>query len=232
MSETEEIFEEVMRVFGIFNGQASLPQVYNQLEEDNSFVLNKENWKEAVRFSIYRNSPHSPLWDKKRDSYRNVKKGVWRQTSHDDDEPDLEKSEGYDEESDSFYKKQGWLVQQSIRKRRGQTSFRNRLLEKYSKRCLITNCSIQDLLEAAHITPYSRSQDNSTQNGLILRSDIHTLFDLNLIGIEPESMLVNIAPSINDSTYRCFDNVDLSNRIGLVNKIGLKQRWDSFRKKK
>jgi len=42
---------------------------------------------------------------------------------------------------------------------------------------------VEDVLEAAHIVPYATSGDNDTSNGLLLRSDIDTLFDLGLLNI-------------------------------------------------
>ena len=46
------------------------------------------------------------------------------------------------------------------------------------------------MLEAAHISPYRGEDDNHVENGLLLRSDIHTLFDLDLLGIDPERLRV------------------------------------------
>ena len=51
-------------------------------------------------------------------------------------------------------------------------------------------------LEAAHINPYRGESDNHPDNGLLLRADIHTLFDLNLLGIEPDHFRVELHPSL------------------------------------
>ncbi len=56
---------------------------------------------------------------------------------------------------------------------------------RYEHRCVVTGCTVIAVLEAAHIRPYRRPEDNDVKNGLLLRADIHTLFDLNLLGIEP-----------------------------------------------
>lgn len=70
-----------------------------------------------------------------------------------------------------------------VTRRRGQAKFRASLLEAYDARCCITGCDLKDVLEAAHITPYLGENSNHVQNGLLLRSDIHTLFDLGLLAI-------------------------------------------------
>lgn len=72
----------------------------------------------------------------------------------------------------------------SIAQRQGQPEFRRRLLRAYESRCVITGCNAEEALEAAHINPYRENQNNDSSNGLLLRSDIHTLFDLNLIAID------------------------------------------------
>ena len=90
----------------------------------------------------------------------------------------------------------------SVATRRGQASFRARLLEAYGGRCCVTGCDLHDALEAAHISPYSGPQSNHPQNGLLLRADIHTLFDLGLLSVDAEMMLV-IAPALHRSeAYR------------------------------
>jgi hypothetical protein len=100
-------------------------------------------------------------------------------------------------------------VSRSIAQRRGQPKFRKDLLEAYNYRCAITGCDAEEALEAAHIIPYCETEDNAICNGLLLRADIHTLFDLNLIAITPgdnypndvESLTVHVAPSLRRTSY-------------------------------
>ena len=82
--------------------------------------------------------------------------------------------------------------------RRGQPEFRRKLLEAYKGRCVITGCSSEEALEAAHIEPYSKTKNNNPTNGILLRADIHTLFDCDLIGIDPDTMKVCVAPNLVD----------------------------------
>jgi predicted restriction endonuclease len=65
----------------------------------------------------------------------------------------------------------------------------------------ITGCDAQEALEAAHIIPYCETENNHPSNGLLLRADLHTLFDLDLIAINPETMQVHLAPSLRPTDY-------------------------------
>lgn len=93
-----------------------------------------------------------------------------------------------------------WVLANIVR-RRGQAAFRASLLAAYDSTCPISNCRVEALLEAAHIIPYLGSTTNHVQNGLPLRADIHTLFDLQLLTIDPESLTVLLAPSLAHSEY-------------------------------
>lgn len=94
------------------------------------------------------------------------------------------------------------LVERLIRQRRGQKKFRDSLRKRYKDRCVVTGCEVLDLLEAAHIKPYRGEDDNHSENGLLLRADIHTLFDLDLLGIEPKELRVELHPAVaNDNDY-------------------------------
>ncbi|WBA55420.1 HNH endonuclease [Providencia sp. 21OH12SH02B-Prov] len=76
-------------------------------------------------------------------------------------------------------------VLRSILQRRGQGLFREKLLLAYKNKCAVTGCQFQEILEAAHIQAYSEvgQEGNTINNGILLRADIHTLFDLGLLKI-------------------------------------------------
>lgn len=90
-----------------------------------------------------------------------------------------------------------------IQTRRGQSAFRAKLIRAYGA-CAISGCADMEALEAAHITPHSIDEDYRTPNGLLLRADIHTLFDLRLISVDPRSGKVVIAASLG-TTYRQYE---------------------------
>jgi ribosomal protein L37AE/L43A len=120
-------------------------------------------------------------------------------------------------------------VLRQISLRRGQRKFREKLIKRYDAVCQVSGCDILDIIEAAHIDPYSESEDNGVGNGLLLRSDIHTLFDLGYIGIEPDTLKIRLHPAIKGSEYDQIDGADL-----LINDTNgpalgpLKKRWSFF----
>lgn len=85
---------------------------------------------------------------------------------------------------------------QAIWTRRGQADFRAKLLVAYGARCAITNCDAEEALEAAHVIPFAADQNYELSNGILMRADIHTLFDLFLVSIEPQTTTVWLAPGL------------------------------------
>jgi hypothetical protein len=96
----------------------------------------------------------------------------------------------------------------SIAGRRGQQEFRQKLLCLY-KRCLITGCDAEEVLEAAHIQAYREAGTFDVRNGLLLRADIHTLFDLGLIAIDTADMTVITAEALKNTVYAEFNKKNL-----------------------
>ena len=88
-----------------------------------------------------------------------------------------------------------------VRSRPGQSAFRRTLKLVYGGRCCITGCVVPEALEGAHIDPYQSEDSNHVQNGLLLRRDLHTLFDRNLIAIDPGTMCVHISKRARDPGY-------------------------------
>jgi hypothetical protein len=93
-----------------------------------------------------------------------------------------------------------------IDERRGQRQFRRALLATYEQRCAITTTDAPDALEAAHIVPVRdrEATTNHPSNGLLLRADLHTLFDLGLVAVEPDRLTVELAGPLRQSTYGRF----------------------------
>ncbi|MEH0933728.1 HNH endonuclease [Micromonospora psammae] len=78
--------------------------------------------------------------------------------------------------------------------RQGQADFRRKLIEAYGGRCAITGCDTEAALQAAHISPYDGPATNRVNNGLLLRADLHNLFDRGLIWIDEQSR-VQVKPT-------------------------------------
>ncbi|MBM3985276.1 MAG: hypothetical protein FJ296_06265 [Planctomycetes bacterium] len=69
--------------------------------------------------------------------------------------------------------------------REGQGSFRVRLLQAYGGRCALTGERTLPVLEAAHIQDYLGPRSNHVQNGLVLRADLHDLYDQGYLTVLP-----------------------------------------------
>ncbi|MGV7215027.1 HNH endonuclease [Bradyrhizobium sp. UFLA05-112] len=95
-------------------------------------------------------------------------------------------------------------------RRRGQAKFRKALLEAYRGTCAITGCDAVEALEAAHVAPYRGDHSDHVQNGLLLRADIHSLFDLGLMSVDPATMTVVIAAGLVGTTYGALAGAALS----------------------
>jgi putative restriction endonuclease len=73
--------------------------------------------------------------------------------------------------------------------RLGQGSFRLIVTDSYDRRCAFTNSPVLHVLDAAHIRPYSSGGTNAPSNGLLLRQDMHTLFDRGYMTVTPSHQI-------------------------------------------
>lgn len=85
--------------------------------------------------------------------------------------------------------------------RKGQQSFRQELVSAYEGTCAITGCKVEDTLQAAHIIDYRGTNTNVVSNGLLLRADVHILFDRSLLAVNPSDMEVEISDRLSSSRY-------------------------------
>lgn len=94
-------------------------------------------------------------------------------------------------------------VLREVLERPYQNIFRESVLKNFNSTCIVTGVSIENVLEAAHIKPVKYNGEDSCQNGLCLRSDIHQLFDSNNLRIYPsgEIILSEVASKHNNYAY-------------------------------
>jgi HNH endonuclease len=76
-----------------------------------------------------------------------------------------------------------------VRPRLGQGAFRVAVTDAYSRSCALTQEHSLPVLESAHIKPYSRGGTHEISNGVLLRSDLHRLFDLGYLTVTPDLRL-------------------------------------------
>lgn len=90
------------------------------------------------------------------------------------------------------------LVELAIRQ--GQQGFRRRLLAAYQSSCAVSGYDVPEVLQAAHIDPYDGPSTNATSNGLLLRADIHNLFDAGFISINGQ-YIIGVARHLRAGSY-------------------------------
>jgi putative restriction endonuclease len=74
--------------------------------------------------------------------------------------------------------------------RLGQQAFRAVVLDAYDRHCAITGSKIRPVLQAAHVRPLPAGGEHRLDNGLLLRSDVHTLFDSGYLAVDPRHRLL------------------------------------------
>jgi putative restriction endonuclease len=87
---------------------------------------------------------------------------------------------------------------ESITKHRiGQGAFRVAVTDAYHRRCAVSGEKTLPVLQAAHIVPYSEGGENTVNNGILLRSDLHTLYDDGYITIDRDYR-INVSPRLHE----------------------------------
>lgn len=88
-----------------------------------------------------------------------------------------------------------------VHPRLGQGAFRILVTDNYRRRCAITGERTLPALDAAHIRPFSEGGSHEASNGILMRRDIHSLFDLGYVTVSPD-MKFEVSKKIREE----FDN--------------------------
>lgn len=89
--------------------------------------------------------------------------------------------------------------------RSGQSDFSSRIRRAYNNTCCISGETIPELLEAAHIQEYKSKDSQHVQNGLLLRVDLHRLYDSGLIFIN-DKYEIQVSSKLNGTIYEIYRN--------------------------
>ena len=84
----------------------------------------------------------------------------------------------------------------SVRVRLGQAEFRRRMLEEFETDCAFTGRAPLSMLEACHLYSYAAVGEHHDHGGLILRRDVHRLFDLGQVAVNPETMTIDVSDEL------------------------------------
>lgn len=90
---------------------------------------------------------------------------------------------------------------QMVRQREGQQRFSQSLLRAYNHTCAVTGCQVKEVLEGAHIRSVAGGGNHSVINGIVLRADIHSLFDRGLITVDNHYRIM-VSELITDRIYK------------------------------
>lgn len=111
--------------------------------------------------------------------------------------------------------------------RPGQAAFRRSLLRAYDQRCAVTGCTALDALEAAHVQPFKSRGCDQLSNGVLLRADLHRLFDAGRIAVDPHSLTVKVGLEIRPD-YASIDDAAIATPKGGPSPDQFRPRWRAF----
>ena len=86
-----------------------------------------------------------------------------------------------------------------------QQKFRRLIAERDGLTCAITGSQTASVLDAAHLDKRASGGSDDPANGIILRADIHRLFDNDLLAIDPVTRRVLVSGQVDDTEYRLLD---------------------------
>lgn len=110
--------------------------------------------------------------------------------------------------------------------RRDQAEFRRKVLKLYGGECAVSSCTTMRSLEAAHVVPVSMHGSNLIANSLLLRADLHRLFDADMMAICPSTGKVHFSEEVSED--------DRMEAIVRLPKSGpalrdFRERWRAFK---
>ena len=107
----------------------------------------------------------------------------------------------------------GFGKPQLILPRLGQGLFRTLVTDAYSRRCAITGERTLPVLDAVHIKPYSLVKRHEVPNGLLMRSDLHRLFDGGYLSVNPKDRRIIVSKRIKEEFENGKDYYKLQGQV-------------------
>ncbi|QDN79480.1 HNH endonuclease [Streptomyces sp. S1A1-7] len=117
-----------------------------------------------------------------------------------------------------------------VRARVGQAAFRAALLREQGELCAISGPAPADVLEAAHLYSYADTGEHHDFGGLLLRRDLHRLFDTGRIAVDPETGLMDTAPELDGyPIYAELHGKPLALSLRPEHRVWLTAHWNTHR---
>ncbi|GGU54980.1 HNH endonuclease [Lentzea flava] len=117
-----------------------------------------------------------------------------------------------------------------VRVRRGQGPFRSALLAKYGDECAFTGRMPVDALEAAHLYSYAATGEHHNDGGLLMRRDVHRLFDLGFLAVHPDTFHIDVHPALAPyEEYTSLHDKPLRPKLTSAQREWLRKHWEQMR---
>lgn len=118
----------------------------------------------------------------------------------------------------------------AVRVRRGQGKFREHLLSTLGEECAFTGMAPARVLEAGHLYSYAQLGEHHEHGGLMLRRDVHRLFDDGWLAVDPTSLRIDVAESLGAfKQYRLLNGRPLGIRLRDSQLEWLSRHWIEHR---
>jgi ribosomal protein L37AE/L43A len=116
--------------------------------------------------------------------------------------------------------------ERTVRVRIGQTAFREALIADFGSVCAFTGPAPESAVEACHLYSYAADGRHHESGGLLLRRDLHGLFDLGLLAVDPASRRIDVSPPLADyPAYRALDARPLQVNVNNQHIAWLRRHW-------
>nr|WP_231707905.1 HNH endonuclease [Arthrobacter caoxuetaonis] len=117
-----------------------------------------------------------------------------------------------------------------VRVRKGQTLFRKSLIDRYGTICAFTGRCPLEVLEAAHLYSYASVGEHHEHGGLLLRRDLHRLFDRGKLAVHPRSLVIDIAVELHSyPLYQQLHGTKLQVSVNASQREWLGEHWKQHR---
>ncbi|WP_251094519.1 HNH endonuclease [Streptomyces sp. Caat 7-52] len=118
----------------------------------------------------------------------------------------------------------------TVETRVGQAAFRERLLQEQGEACAFSGPTPSAALEAAHLYSYAKTGEHHEFGGLLLRRDLHRLFDLGHIAVNPDTTTLDVSEAIrNHPLYGQLHGQQLPLQLHPQHRVWLGAHWDKHR---
>lgn len=124
----------------------------------------------------------------------------------------------------------GGHVQRMVALRVGQPKFRKMLVTKYGAVCAFTGPSPLESLEACHLYSYAKVGQHHSDGGVLLRRDLHRLFDLGFLSVNPSTLKIDVHADLEPfALYNHMMGSTLHITLGDGERAWLKDHWTLHR---